>query len=87
MSSTNHVAMATRTIRNLPDLTHRALKTRARRNGRSTEAEVREILRVAAQPAGAVRMGDALAALGQSPGGLDLPDMRGRAAQRVATFE
>lgn len=29
------------TVRNLPDETHRALRVRAARHGRSTEAEVR----------------------------------------------
>ncbi len=36
--------MAAITVRNLSDATHRALKSRARKHGRSTEAEVRAIL-------------------------------------------
>ena len=32
------------TVRNIPEKTHRALKLRAARNGRSTEAEIRMIL-------------------------------------------
>ena len=39
------------TIRNLPVETHRALKVRAARHGRSTEAEIRDILEKAAKPA------------------------------------
>jgi antitoxin FitA len=38
------------TIRNLSVETHRALKVRAARHGRSTEAEVRDILEQAARP-------------------------------------
>lgn len=57
------------TIRNLPPETHRAIKARARRHGRSIEAEIREILRLAAQPPGALRFGDELAGLGAAFGG------------------
>lgn len=32
------------TIRNLPEATHRALKARAAKHGRSTEAEIRDII-------------------------------------------
>jgi len=32
------------TVRNIPERTHRALKLRAAKNGRSTEAEIRLIL-------------------------------------------
>ncbi len=56
--------MAMLTVRNLPDDVHRALRVRAAMNGRSTEAEVREILAVAVKPETRVRIGDALAALG-----------------------
>ena len=37
-------------VRNLPDATHRAIKLRAEQNGRSTEAEIRQILEAAVQP-------------------------------------
>lgn len=56
------------TIRNIPDEIHRGLKSRAARHGRSTEAEVREILVAAVKPADGVRMGDALAAIWQPDG-------------------
>ena len=36
--------MSVVTVRNLPEETHRALKLRAAQHGRSTEAEIREIL-------------------------------------------
>lgn len=57
--------MAMLTIRNLPDDVHRALRVRAAENGRSTEAEVREILAAVVKPEPRVLMGDALAALGR----------------------
>jgi plasmid stability protein len=49
------------TIRNLSDETHRALKIRAVRHNRSTEAEMRAILEAAARPEGRLRLGTALA--------------------------
>lgn len=42
--------MATITVRNIPDEIHRALRQRAATHGRSTEAEVRDILANAALP-------------------------------------
>lgn len=60
--------MAMLTVRNLPDDVHRALRVRAAQHGRSTEAEVREILSVAVKPETRIRMGDALAALGSKIG-------------------
>lgn len=60
--------MAMLTVRNLPDDVHRALRVRAAHHGRSTEAEVREILASAVKPESRLRMGEALAALGQKLG-------------------
>ena len=60
--------MAMLTIRNLPDDVHRALRVRAAQHGQSTEAEVRVILANAVMPQTRVRLGDALAALGQHIG-------------------
>lgn len=57
--------MAMLTVHNLPDDIHRALKARASQHGRSTEAEVREILAAAVMPATRLKMGDALAEIGQ----------------------
>jgi antitoxin FitA len=53
------------TVRTLPDDVHRALRVRAALHGRSTAAEVREILRNAVKPEVRVRVGDALCALGR----------------------
>jgi antitoxin FitA len=60
--------MAILTVRNVPDEVHRALRVRAARHGRSTEAEVRAILAAAIKPEKRVRMGDALAAIGRKVG-------------------
>ncbi len=60
--------MAILTVRNVPDDVHRALRVRAAQHGRSTEAEVREILAAAAKPEKRVRMGDALAGIGRKLG-------------------
>jgi plasmid stability protein len=72
------------TIRNLPPETHRAIKARARRHGRSTEAEIREILRLAAQPPGTLRFGDELAAVGTAFGGVELKVRRSTRPMRAA---
>ncbi len=58
------------TIRNLPDATHRALKLRATRQGRSIEAEVRFILEAAVAPK--VGLGSGLAEIGRSLRGVDI---------------
>lgn len=60
--------MAVLTVRNVPDDVHRALRVRAAQHGRSTEAEVREILASVVKPEKRVRLGDALAALGRKIG-------------------
>ena len=77
--------MAVITVRNLPEETARALKARAARSGRSTEAEVREILNASVRPP--VAIGSALVALGKRGGGGDLSRRRKRSPARVAKFE
>ena len=76
--------MAMLTVRNLPDDVHRALRAQAALHGRSTEAEVREILAIAVKPESRVRLGDALAALGRKIG-LTNEDFEGLAQARDAT--
>ncbi len=64
------------------------LKARAQRHGRSMEAEVREILRVAASetPATAARLGSRIAARFRAAGLTDdLPELRGQ-SPRAARF-
>ena len=60
--------MASITIRNVPDEVHRALRVRAAMNGRSTEAEIRDILEKAAKPEGRVKLGSLPAAIGRDAG-------------------
>jgi len=60
--------MAMLTVRNLPDSVHRALRVRAAQHGRSTEAEVREILATVVKPQSRLLLGDALAELGRKVG-------------------
>lgn len=60
--------MATFTVRDLPSEVHRALIIRAAQQGRSTEAEVREILTNAVKPNERVRVGDTLADIGRQVG-------------------
>jgi antitoxin FitA len=56
------------TIRNLSYETHRALKLRAAKHGRSAEAEMRVILEAAVRPADRVRLGDAIANMSRKIG-------------------
>lgn len=60
--------MATVTVRNLPDEVHRALRVRAAMHGRSTEAEIRDILEATVRPPERLRLGTALAELGRRVG-------------------
>lgn len=75
------------TVRNLPEETHRALKLRAAQHGRSTEAEIREILEEAVRPKTRLKIGSELAAFGQRFGGLDLDVTRDQTPAEPAVFE
>ncbi len=57
--------MSAVTIRNLSDETHRALRVRAARHGRSTEAEICDILEAAVPTSQLIRLGSLLAAIGR----------------------
>jgi len=63
--------MSAITVRNLPHEVHRALRIRAARHGRSTEAEVRDILEQAVPPGGRLKLGTTLAGIGREAGGVD----------------
>lgn len=76
--------MSSVTVRNLPEATHRALKLRAARHGRSTEAEIRHILEAAVAPK--VGLGSALAAIGQSLGGVELEVRRDKRPVKQVNF-
>ena len=60
--------MAMLTVRNLPDEVHRALRVRAALRGRSTEAEVRAVLKEAVLPEGRAALGTLLTAVGRRAG-------------------
>jgi plasmid stability protein len=74
-------------IRNLSAETHRALKLRAARHGRSAEAEVRAILDEAVRPKGRLKVGSELAAFGRRFGGVDLTAIRDPSPTEPASFE
>jgi plasmid stability protein len=59
------ISMPAVTIRNLSDETHRALRVRAAHHGRSTEAEIRDIIEAAVRPPGRVKLGSLLTAIGR----------------------
>jgi plasmid stability protein len=73
------------TIRNLSEETHRALKLRASRHGRSTEAEIRDILESAVKPVQG--LGSALASIGRRLGGVELDLKRDPSPVEPATFK
>ena len=79
--------MAAVTIRNLSDETHRALKVRAAQHGRSTEAEIRDILEHAANPPDRIKLGSALAAIGRQHGGIDLDIERDKTSTEPVNFD
>lgn len=75
------------TVRNLPVETHRALKIRAAQHGRSTEAEIREILEEVVRPKTRIKIGSELAAFGQSFGGIEVDIQRDPTPTDPAVFE
>jgi len=79
--------MASVTVRNLPDETHRALRVRAALHGRSTEAEIRAILESSVRPDGRVKLGTLLAEIGREVGGVDLEIERDRLPAEPMSFE
>ena len=60
--------MAVLTIRNVPDDVHRALKAKALKHGRSTEAEIREILKNAVEHQNQVKLGSILSTIRKKVG-------------------
>ena len=79
--------MSSITIRNLPEETHRALRIRAAKAGRSTEAEVRAILENIARPKGRIKLGSLLAEIGKQAGGFDLEIERDKSPAEPMSFE
>jgi plasmid stability protein len=73
-------------VRNISAETHRALRVRARKNGRSTEAEVRAILEGAVRPPERIGLGSALASLAKPFGGFELKIKRDKRPAKPADF-
>jgi plasmid stability protein len=68
--------MASLTIRNLPEETHRALRIRAAQHGRSTEAEIRAILEDTVRPAGRMKIGSVIHQIALEAGGMEDLEIR-----------
>ena len=79
--------MASVTVRNLPDETHRALRVLAAIHGRSTEAEIRAILESAVRPVGRIKLGSLLAEIGREVDGIDIEIERDRTPTEPMSFE
>jgi plasmid stability protein len=79
--------MATVTIRNLPDDVHRAIRVRAAQHGRSTEAEIREILARSVHSEGRLKIGTELRRFAESIGGVELDLRRATAPMEPASFD
>lgn len=62
--------MANVNVRNLPDEVHRAIRIQAAQHGRSTEAEICDILERAAKPEGRVKLGSFLTTISREAGDL-----------------
>ena len=86
------MAVLSLTIRNVPDDVYRALRVRAARNGNSTEAEVRAILKQTVKPQGRVKLGSVLAEIGREVNLTDeeialIEQVRNKSPVRHASFE
>lgn len=84
--------MASITVRNVPDEVRRALRVRAARHGRSTEAEIRDILETAVKAEGRVKLGSLLAGFGRKARLTDeefavFEQVRDKTAPRPVSFE
>lgn len=80
------------TIRNLPDEVHRAIRVRAAQNGRSIEAEMRDILKSTVMPEGRVKLGSMLAEMGRKIGLTEeeaaiFDNIRDKTPARAMSFE
>jgi len=84
--------MAMLTVRNVPEEVHRALRARATLHGKSTEAEVRDILETAVRPEGRIKLGSLLTELGREARLSDeelalFVSVRDTGAARVVNFD
>jgi plasmid stability protein len=79
--------MASVTIRQLSDETHRALRVRAAMHGHSTEAEIRAILDSTVRPDNRIKLGSLLAKIGLEVSGVDLEIQRDKSPTEPLSFE
>ena len=79
--------MSVVTVRNLPEETHRALKARAAKHRRSTEAEIRFILENAVRPKDRVKLGSLLVQIGREVGFVDIEIDRDKKSTEPLSFE
>jgi plasmid stability protein len=79
--------MATVTVRNLPEEVHRALRIQAAMHGRSTEAEIREILAQSTRREGRLLIGTELRHYAEQIGGAELEIHRDATPLQPASFE
>ena len=83
--------MASITVRNVPEEVHRAIRVRAAQHGRSTEAEIRNILESAVKSAGRIKLGSLLAEIGRKAKLTDdefaiFENVRDKTPARAASF-
>ena len=79
--------MATLVIRNIETGLHARLKAVAAAHGRFMEEEARQVLRAALKaPSDTVGLGDAMQALFEPLGGLDLPEIKRGPAREPPDF-
>lgn len=75
------------TVRNLSEEVHRALRLRAARHGRSTEAEVRMIIEETVRPPKRLKIGSEIRRIAREVGGMDELDISRRPSEvRGADF-
>jgi plasmid stability protein len=80
--------MPSLTVRNVSEETHRALRVRAARHGRSTEAEIRIILEETVLPQERLKIGSEIHRIAREIEGMDeLEISRQRSEIRGADFE
>lgn len=78
--------MADVLVRNLGEKTHRELKRRAKKNGRSVNAEIVAALDKAAEPEKRVGLGTAIHEFAMKYGGFELEIERDRTPARYVDF-
>ena len=87
MAFKDNDVMATVTVRNLPEEVHRALRIQAAMHGRSTEAEIREILARSTRREGRLLIGTELRHYARQLGGAELAVPQGAALLQPASFD